>query len=467
MNGVPQQVTGNDVGVAPVASSGASQIRLLIAEDEANLGAILEQFMVARGFAVTMVRDGRAALERLRSDRFYVALMDIVMPEMDGLEVLRQLRADPLPPEIIVITGNGTTDTALMAMKLGAYDFLSKPYRMAEVEALVRRAWEKRVLTRKNLALTAQLDRVEPPIIIDTHFAPLRAVLALVDRIAPTDSPVLISGEQGTGKESMARYIHARSARAHDPFVTVDSSIDLTSSSVSAAANNGGADDIASLPALVDVAASGTIYLHRVETLSRDAQRLVLDALVRGVIPHAGGTRMIPWHARIVASTTQDEATMSNSLDPDLLRLLSTVRIELPPLRERLVDLRLLGDRLLSRCAGRSKLSAAALELLEQYSWPGNVSELRLVLERASMLAHGELIEPRHLGAPVAPDDSATTESTDSLDLEGLERRHIAQVLERTGWHQGKAATMLGISPKTLYRKIREYGFHRPGSRRE
>ena len=165
-------------------------IRVLIAEDEPNLGMILEQFMTARGFAVTMVRDGRAALDTLRSDSFDVALLDVVMPEIDGLEVLRQIREEPMPPEIIVITGNGTIETAIAALKLGAYDFLSKPYRMAEIEVLVKRAWEKRMLARENVSLQSQLRRA----VTDTHFltqyAPLRAVLSLIDRVAPSASPV-------------------------------------------------------------------------------------------------------------------------------------------------------------------------------------------------------------------------------------------------------------------------------------
>lgn len=445
-------------------------IRVLIAEDEANLGTILEQFMLARGFAVTIVRNGRAALDALRADRYDVALLDIVMPEMDGLEVLRQLRSEPLPPEVVVITGNGTMETALAAMKLGAYDFLSKPYRMAEIEALVRRAWEKRVLTRNNAALVAELDRAEPQPVIDSHFAPMRAVVSLIERVAPSDSPVLVTGEAGTGKESLARYIHARSHRASDPFVVVDAASDVIAA-LQGGQSPGADATAASGASLVDVAASGTLYLQRVEALSRDAQHVLLEALVRGYVPSASGTRRIPWSARVVASSSLDDDALARVIDEPLLQLLGTVRVLLPALRERLVDLRLLAERLLARSGARPRLSPEALALLEEYSWPGNVSELRLVLERAALLAAGDTIEPRHLalGSHAAPATPGMTPDGDEgtlLDLAGLERRHIAYVLEHTGWHQGKAAVLLGISPKTLYRKIREYGFRRPGSRR-
>ena len=182
------------------AVDAGAPIRVLIAEDETHLGMILEQFMTARGFAVTITRNGRTALEKLRAEAFDVALLDIVMPELDGLEVLRQIREEPMPPEIIIITGNGTIETAIAALKLGAYDFLSKPYRMAEIEALVKRAWEKRILTRDNVHLEARLKRVagEPRFV--TQYAPLLAVLTLVDRVAPSGSPVLVSGDSGTGR---------------------------------------------------------------------------------------------------------------------------------------------------------------------------------------------------------------------------------------------------------------------------
>ena len=161
-----------------------SPIRVLIAEDETHLGMILEQFMSARGFAVTMVRNGRAALELLNTEAFDVALLDIVMPELDGLEVLRHVREQPLPPEIIVITGNGTIETAIAALKLGAYDFLSKPYRMAEIEALVRRAWEKRMLARDNVFLQRRLQHGTSAPVFLTQYAPMVTVLSLITRVA-------------------------------------------------------------------------------------------------------------------------------------------------------------------------------------------------------------------------------------------------------------------------------------------
>ena len=196
-------------------------IRILIAEDEAKLAEILASYLGGRGHAVRVTSDGRQALEALRTETFDVALLDIVMPELDGLEVMRQVREDPSPPEIIIITGNGTIDTAITAMKLGAYDYMTKPYRMAEIDVLVRRAWEKRQLARENQFLHQRLSRIDGAPVVQTRYAPMQAVLDVIEKAAPSDAPVLITGESGTGKDLLARAIHHLSGRV-GPFVDLD-----------------------------------------------------------------------------------------------------------------------------------------------------------------------------------------------------------------------------------------------------
>src|SRR2546423_2244994 len=195
------------------ASPEQGRIRVLVAEDEEHLGQILTSFLAGRGHQVTAVSDGRAALEALRAETFDVALLDIVMPEMDGLEVLRQVREEREAPEVIIITGNGTIETAITAMKLGAYDYMSKPYRMAEIDVLVRRAWGKRQLAEEDQYLHARLSRVDAAPEIITQYAPMRAVLSVVERAAASDTPGLILGESGTGKEVGSRALHRLSRR--------------------------------------------------------------------------------------------------------------------------------------------------------------------------------------------------------------------------------------------------------------
>lgn len=446
-------------------------IRVLIAEDEANLGMILEQFMTARGFAVTMVRNGRAALELLLAETFDVALLDIVMPELDGLEVLRLVREQPTPPEIIVITGNGTIETAITALKLGAYDFLSKPYRMAEIEALVRRAWEKRILTRDNALLQSRLKRSAASPRFLTQYAPLRAVLALIERVAPSGSPVLVTGDSGTGKDLIARMLHEQGGYADGPFVDLNCAaiaeglLETELFGVEKGAFPGAEQRKVGI---IELAGGGTLYLDNIGDLDLKLQGKLLRALETGSFYRVGGTQKVQVNVRIVASTTQDLSRMAaaGSFREDLLHRINTIRVALPPLRERLVDVSLLAHHFLAQFGGAQSptLSADAVATLERYRWPGNVRELRNVIERAVLLATDGQVSAHDL--PLGSDVGAGARATPSatLTLLELERRHIADVLERSGWHQGRAADMLGISPKTLYRKIREFGFHRPTS---
>lgn len=477
------------------AIDGGSPIRVLIAEDEAHLGTILEQFMSARGFAVRVVRDGRTALDALRSEPFDVALLDVVMPELDGLEVLRLVRDEPLPPEIIVITGNGTIETALAALKLGAYDFLSKPYRMAEIEALVRRAWEKRVLVRHNHHLRAQLERQQPVATFVTQYAPLTAVLSMVEKFSPSPMPVLLSGEPGTGKALVARLLHRHGAHPSGPFVHLDCAAVSDPLQVRELVGSEEEREHAGHErhGVFELAAGGTLYLEHIDALTPAAQSTLREVLDSASFVRRGGTQRLPFDVRLVVSSSRDMTAMveAGTFDEALWHRLTAMRVALPPLRDRAVDIPLLSRHFLAaaRPGQRAplRLTDDAVSALERYRWPGNVRELQLLMERAALLATQGVVEAAHLGfgdSAVASGAVAGAWRTDTSrsassaaaaagaavadaapSLGELERKHIADVLERTGWHQGRAAELLGISPKTLYRKIREFGFKRPGGR--
>lgn len=443
-----------------------SPIRVLLAEDETHLGIVLEQYLTARGFAVTMVRNGRDALDRLRTETFDVALLDVVMPELDGLEVLRQVREQPLPPEIIVITGNGTIETAMAALKLGAYDFLSKPYRMAEIDALVRRAWEKRMLTRDNHVLQSRLRRsVGAPQFL-TQYAPLVAVMSLIKRVAPSGSSVLITGESGTGKRVVARVLHEHSGYPDGPFIEATcAALDETELLGVEKGALPGADH--RTLGLLELAAGGTLYLDHVGDLDLKLQATLMQALETGTFYRVGGTQRVEAHVRVVTASTRDLTRLvaTDRFREDLLHRISAIRVSLPPLRERATDVPLLAEHFLHEFGtGRpAVLTTDAVSALERYRWPGNVRELRNVIERAVLLATDGNIGAANLS--LEHDGGARTSAPPLVTLEALERRHIADVLERTHWHQGRAAEVLGISPKTLYRKIREFAFHRPPGR--
>lgn len=445
-------------------------IKVLVAEDEPQLGDLLRSYLVGRGHTVTVTRDGRAGLQALRSQPFDVALLDIVMPEMDGLEVLRQVRDDASPPECIIITGNGTIDTAIAAMRLGAYDYVSKPYRMAEIDALVRRAFEKRQLARDNRRLTTRLSRVEVAREFTTVYAPMQAVLASARRAAVTDASMLLTGEAGTGKSALARYVHTMSSRAGGPLIDAScpglppgrADVDLFG-----AGRNDDGPDARPSSGLCELAAGGTLVLEEVGQLELAAQLPLAAALHERAFHRVGSRQRIELEARMVATASTDlqGAVRASAFRADLLAALGQVTLTLPPLRDRTVDIPLLASAFLRELGGRRgpTLADEAVDALQRYAFPGNLRELRNVLERAVLLAGGGIIHAHDLLLPAAAGAGRGAEDA-PLPLAEVERRHIAAVLQRTNWHQGRAAHLLGISVKTLYRKIREYGFARPRS---
>ena len=446
---------------------GDARIKVLIAEDEPNLGALLEKFLAGRGHEVRTFTDGRAALDALRAEAFDVALLDIVLPELDGLEVLRQLREDVSPPEVIIITGNGTIETAISAMKLGAYDYLSKPYRMAEIEVLVRRAWEKRQLSLENTLLQSRLARADAVPEVVTQYAPMQAVLALVERVAKSDSAVLVSGESGTGKELIAHSLHRLSHRAAGPLVDLNCAAipdDSLESELFGHERGAFPGAVTRKLGLFELASGGTIFMDEIGALDQRLQGKLLRALELGSFYRVGGTQKVHTDLRVVAASNQDLAqrVADGTFRSDLYYRINTISITLPPLRERTVDVPLLATHFLAQFGGPAAptLAPDALEAMQHYAWPGNVRELRNVMERAVLLATNGVVNAADLplGGPAFGGRAAEP----MVPLDDVERRHIESVLTHVNWHQGKAAEVLGISPKTLYRKIREYGFHRP-----
>ena len=445
------------------------KIKVLVAEDEANLGTILDSFLTGRGYSVTTCRDGRAALQALRAEAYDVALLDIVMPEMDGLEVLRQVRDEPTPPEVIIITGNGTIETAISAMKLGAYDYMSKPYRMAEIDVLVRRAWEKRQLSKENEFLHSRLQRVDAVPEIITQHAAMQGVLQLVERLARSDAAVLVTGESGTGKELIAKGVHRLSPRADSPLVDINCSAiaeKLMESELFGHEKGAFTGALGRKTGLFEMAAGGTLFMDEIGELDPKLQGKLLRALETGTFFRVGGTQKVEVNVRIIAATNKDlaKAVQDGTFRQDLFYRINTLNISLPPLRDRAVDIPLIADHFLHRYGGANppKLSEEAVAALQSYQWPGNVRELRNVIERAVLLANGGVIYARDLPLTATPVGEPARAAGGELTLEELERRHIEAVLHQANWHQGKAATVLGISSKTLYRKIREYGFVRP-----
>ena len=433
-------------------------IRVLIAEDEEHLGAILEHFLRGRGYAVTMTRDGKTALAALRAESYDVALIDIVMPEMDGLEVLRHLQSEPDPPEVIIITGNGTIDTAITAIKLGAYDYISKPYRMAEIDVMVRRAWEKRELMRSNLFLRTRLaSRLSSPGRVES--ARMRAVLEQLTALAPSSDVVILHGPAGVGKSYLTQYMHTLSGRPTDAYIEISNRDDAGGSvgmRLFGYEPGPGRGDPVRRVGILQLASSGTIVIDA-NALDRQARPMLAEAVARGTFMRLGGSQGIPLTARIIICERAPQ-TSDGSEWPG-------THVTIPALRERPEDLGLLATELV-RDIGDGTMRTIApdvMPVLLQYGWPGNIRELQAVITRAALLAARPEVSSADVRMVLA---GTAGEDGEGSPLSDLERLHIEAMLVRMNWHQGRAAEALGISTKTLYRKMREFGFVRPRKRK-
>jgi DNA-binding NtrC family response regulator len=447
----------------------APSVRVFIAEDEQPLARLFADHLTGCGHSVRVAHDGRAALEALTEESYDVALLDVVMPELNGLEVLRVVRAQPNAPEVIIVTGNATMETALSAVRLGAYDVLAKPCRLAELEVIVRRAAERRALGRANAALQARLSRdVVAGELVAAH-PRMREVLDLVERVAPTDTPVLIVGESGTGKELIARAVHARSNVAAGPFVDINCAaiggahVEYELFGYETGTVPGAAD---SRTGTLEMAAGGSLFLDEVSALDPRLQAALSRVIEERRFVRAGGTQKVLLNARLIASSNRDLAKLvaSGGFRDDLFFRINAFTITVPPLRDRVDDIPLLAGHFLQRFGGGSApaLAADAVDALCRYPWPGNVRELRNLMERAVLLAEGGTIRAADLPLAMGNGADGAADASVLRPLDEVERDHIRRVLNGVGWHQGRAASILGISSKTLYRKIREYGFTKP-----
>ncbi|MEO8434051.1 MAG: sigma-54 dependent transcriptional regulator [Pyrinomonadaceae bacterium] len=468
--------------------SEAQTTRLLVAEDEANLRLVLQKELQRLGYRVQAAADGEAALRRLEESNVDVLLCDINMPRMDGMELLRRVHERPNPPEVIMLTGNGTIETAVEAMKMGAYDYLTKPYTINELDVRVRQAAEKRRLRVDNQRLREQLARQSAlPEIVSVSEA-MREAVRLVERVAPSDASVLITGESGTGKELIAHAIHRLSNRADASFIDLncaafqESLLESELFGYEAGAFSGAKGRKLGL---IELADSGTLFLDEVTELPAPLQAKLLRAIETRTFFRVGGVRKVEVNVRIVAATNRniDTVISDGSFRSDLLYRINGFQIHLPPLRERPEDIEPLTEYTLKQLTGTNppEIAPEARDALRGYSWPGNVRQLRNCLERGVLLANDNRITldelppevtRAHLGLgppvsfPVAssagqPMGAATTEAGAPASLREVERQQILSALEQSGWHRGKTAEILGISPSTLYRRLRDYNLEK------
>jgi DNA-binding NtrC family response regulator len=442
-----------------------TKVRVLVADDERNLRDLIVRELTRKGHEAEGAADGQEAVDRIAQATYDVLVLDMKMPRKSGIDVLRELAGTPDSPQIIVMTGVQDVATAVEAMKLGAYDYLSKPTRIEELDILVRKAAEKAQLLRDNVALRSRAPGAEPFGGILTRSPRMQEVLRIVDRVAPTDSTVLILGESGTGKELVARGIHERSSRADRPFVPLHCGAlprEVFESELFGHEKGAFTGAVSTKPGLIELADGGTLFLDEIGEIEPDVQVKLLRVLETGTFFRVGGTRPRRVDVRVVAATNRDlaEAMRTGEFRQDLFYRINTITVTLPPLRERPDDIAVLARHFVETNAtyGAKRLGDRALTLIESYTWPGNVRELLHAIERAVILAQGDEIEPGDLppevaGTAAVPAVGAAT----AASLESMERLHIVNTLRQVGGHRGKAAALLEIDPKTLYRKILAY----------
>jgi DNA-binding NtrC family response regulator len=420
---------------------------VLVVDDEPPFRALLRDILEGAGHAVTEARDGAEALAFLDRGAFDVVLTDRQMPKVDGLELVRRIRARPSPPPVVVLTAHGSIPEAVDAVRLGAADYITKP--LPSPGALVD-------------LVASLLPREEEGDDFVTEDPATKELLVLVDRVAPRDIAVLVTGESGTGKELIARRLHARSPRAKGPFVAVNAAAlpeTLAESELFGAEKGAftGADQARA--GRFEEAGGGTLFLDEVGELPAALQAKLLRVLEERVVRRLGGSRDLPVDVRLVAATNRDltQETESGAFRQDLFFRLAVVVVNIPPLRERPGDVPLVARHFAARLAARHRvpvprLTDDALEALAGHPWPGNVRELRNVLERAVVVRGGEPIRAEDLALAV------TAPAAQPLDRAHREREALLAALKRTGGRRDEAARLLGISVRTLYYRLKQWG---------
>ena len=445
---------------------------ILIVDDEALYRQLLTSRLGRAGYRLSEAADGEAALECAQQGGIDLALVDIKMPGMDGIEVLERLKAlDPLI-EVVILTGHGNVDTAISAMKLGAFDYLSKPYKLTELDIVVERALEKRAMAQRCAALSAEIAHLRGPeeAAVVGESAAWQRTLALVRKAAPLDLPVLITGESGAGKEVVASALHRWSGRAAESYVPLNCGLlddDLVESELfghKRGAFSGATND---KDGLFQIASAGTLFLDEIGELPAACQAKLLRVLDSGEFRQLGATALRHTHARVIAATHRDLDALvaEGTFRHDLLYRLNVVHIHVPALRERREDIPLLVDYLMRRAASHvtrlPRVSPPALSRLSDYAWPGNVRELRNVIERLLVFNDGETIDEATVCSILSiPPEKASTPAAQRAfsaitPLEDFERDYIVWVLDKLDGNVSAAAAALGVSRSTVYRFLR------------
>lgn len=449
-------------------------ISILIVDDEESFLTLLQATLVQEGYVVEIASDGIAAINKLQVKPYDLVLLDVKMPRIDGVEVLKFAKDHYLDTQVIMLSGVNDLRIAVECMQLGAYTYITKPYPIEELLTVINRALERKRLMIENKVLKSELARHALfGNIVGTSKAILE-VLQIASKVAPTDSSVLIEGASGTGKELIAAFLHQNSLRKDQPFVALNcASIPETLIESELFGHEKGAftDAIVTKQGLVEISNGGTLFLDEVAEISLFMQPKLLRFLQTGEYRRVGGNKNMKADVRVISATNKDlrNQVKSNKFREDLLYRLNVITLHLPTLKERPEDIPALVEYFLKgrvRSKEVKKIDAKALDLLSKYEWPGNIRELENVIERAAILCQDNTIRVEDLALPIGSrsmmerrptGESSGVQVGNAVSMTELEKAHIAGVLKIVSWNKNTAAKILGISLKTLYTKIQQY----------
>jgi DNA-binding NtrC family response regulator len=441
-----------------------SGISILIADDDVNIRNTLFELFTSmlseKNINITETDNGTTAIALLENNDYDVLLLDLDMPGLSGMDVLRQLKGQDIQTEIIILSGHATLSTAVEAIKIGAYDYLTKPFNADELITVVEKAHEKSILLRENILLRTQIKKQSEAKKIITASPLMFELLENVRKIANSDFPVLISGESGVGKELIAKAVHDASERAEGPFITINCGAipdNMLESELFGYEKGAFTSAYGRKLGLLEIANDGTLFLDEIVELPLHLQAILLRVFETGKFFRIGGTKEIVVNVRFISATNKDLKTEieKGNFREDLFYRINALPIYIPPLRERKEDIPLLIENFIKNNPAfkDKRFSKNVLDALAGYSWPGNVRELQNIIHRTLLLSQNDIIELSDL-----PIDLYMGREKDIKRLEDIEKEHIIKVLKEVGGQRGKAAEILGISTKTLYRKLLNFG---------
>lgn len=447
-----------------------SRIKILVVDDERGLCAGIQEALKREGYVVDAANDGSTALKMVGERLYNLVVTDMKMPEMSGLQLLKEAKQKSRDTQFILMTAYGTVESAVEAMKEGAYDYLSKPLDMQRLRALVLKALEFQALVAENNELRLRLQKRSEPSLLVGESGAMRKVTELSDEVARSEVTVLIEGESGTGKEIVARSIHLNSARAQKPFISVNCAAlpeQLLEAELFGHVKGAFTGAVADKPGRFQLADGGTLFLDEIGDLSPKGQGDLLRVLEDGTFRMVGGTKMLRVNVRVVAATNKklQEAVAAGKFREDLWYRLQVVPVFIPPLRERAEDIPLLIESFLEHFTRkhkrrRKKLSAEALQLCQRFPWPGNVRQLRNMMERLVITCKNATIETSDLPDFLRVHDQNATTCTirPGMSLAEVEKLLIRQTLTHVTANREEAAKLLGISRRSLQYKLKQYG---------